>query len=139
MRDIIHTVRIGAPPPEVYRSLIEQDRLSGWWTTRVGVDGDLVRFTFEDPFHPVMRVTRRDEPRALEWALEGGHEPWNGSRFVFELAEANGGTSLLFRMTYGQELPDEQYGVYNFNWAYYLDSLRLLCEEGTGKPFEPPG
>jgi uncharacterized protein YndB with AHSA1/START domain len=139
MREIIHTLQIDASPAEVFRSITQRDRLSGWWTTGVGVDGDLVHFTFEDPFHPVMRIIRRDEPRAIEWAFEGGHEPWNGSRFRFEIAQTNDGTTLLFRMTYGQELPDEQYGVYNYNWAYYLDSLRLLCEEGTGKPFQPPG
>ncbi len=26
-------------------------------------------------------------------------------------------------------------GTANFNWGYYLDSLRLLCETGCGKPF----
>lgn len=24
----------------------------------------------------------------------------------------------------------------NFNWGYYLDSLRLLCETGHGKPYQ---
>jgi hypothetical protein len=42
------------------------------------------------------------------------------------------------RQEYAIELDDDAYGIYNFNWAYYLESLRLLCETGTGKPFEPP-
>lgn len=33
-------------------------------------------------------------------------------------------------------LSDDGYGVYNFNWGYYLESLRLLCATGSGKPFE---
>jgi uncharacterized protein YndB with AHSA1/START domain len=121
----------------VFRALASEEGLSGWWTTKVRVDGDRMHFTFEDPFHPVMRVTARDEPRALGWTFEGGHDPWNGSSFRFDLREEDGTTGLLFRMSYGQELPDEQYGVYNFSWAYYLDSLRLLCEDGKGKPFTP--
>jgi hypothetical protein len=28
-----------------------------------------------------------------------------------------------------------QHGVFNYNWAHYLESLRLLCSTGTGKPF----
>jgi hypothetical protein len=28
-------------------------------------------------------------------------------------------------------------GSVNFNWGFYLDSLRLYCEEGKGKPFDP--
>jgi uncharacterized protein YndB with AHSA1/START domain len=139
VKEIIHALEVHAPPSEVFRALTTEHGLSGWWTTGVRVDGDLVRFTFEDPFHPVMRVTERDEPRAVEWTLESGHEPWNGSTFRFDLQERDATTAVLFRMSYGQELPDEQYGVYNYNWAYYLESLRLLCQEGSGKPFQPTG
>ena len=35
-----------------------------------------------------------------------------------------------------RELSDDAYGTYNFNWGYYLESLRLLGETGTGKPFQ---
>ena len=31
------------------------------------------------------------------------------------------------------------YGVYNFNRGYYLESLRLLCATGRGKPFVVAG
>jgi hypothetical protein len=27
--------------------------------------------------------------------------------------------------------------TYNFNWGYYMESLRLLCTTGAGKPFVP--
>lgn len=138
MREIIHALEIGAAPTQVFRAITTEDGLSGWWTTKVRIEGDLVHFTFEDPFHPIMRVTKRDDPHTLEWAFEGGHEPWNGSTFRFDLQEREGRTAVLFQMSYGQELPDEQYGFYNFNWACYLESLRLLCQEGTGKPFTPP-
>jgi uncharacterized protein YndB with AHSA1/START domain len=137
MREIIHTLQVKAPPAAVFRAITEEGGLSGWWTTKVRVDGDRLRFTFEDPFHPVMRVTDADEPKVVRWALEGGHDPWTGSTFRFDLAKGDEGTAVVFRMSYGQEIPDQQYGVYNFNWAYYLDSLRLLCETGEGKPFQP--
>ena len=29
-------------------------------------------------------------------------------------------------------------GTYNFNWGYYLQSLKLYCETGMGTPFVPP-
>jgi hypothetical protein len=35
------------------------------------------------------------------------------------------------------ELSDDACGVYNWNWAYYIESLRLLCTSGAGKPFAP--
>jgi hypothetical protein len=33
-------------------------------------------------------------------------------------------------------LADDYYGVCNFNWGYHLESPRLLCVTGTGKPFQ---
>jgi hypothetical protein len=47
----------------------------------------------------------------------------------------DGRTRLRFWQEYAVELADDYYGVYNFNWGYYLESLRLLCTTGTGKPF----
>jgi hypothetical protein len=44
------------------------------------------------------------------------------------------GTEVRWRCV--AELADDYYGVYNFNWGYYLESLRLLCVTGTGKPFQ---
>ena len=49
-----------------------------------------------------------------------------------------GETALQFVQQYARELSDETYGTYNFNWGHYLNSLKLLCETGTGTPFVPP-
>ena len=48
------------------------------------------------------------------------------------------GSRLVFRQGYGTQIDEESYGVYNFNWGYYLESLRSYCESGTGKPFQAP-
>ncbi len=54
---------------------------------------------------------------------------------MFELKQVEGETGLMFVQEYAQELSDEVYGTYNFNWGYYLGSLKRLCEEGIGTPF----
>jgi hypothetical protein len=43
----------------------------------------------------------------------------------------------MFFQDYARELSDEVYGIYNFNWGYYLN-LKQLCEKGIGAPFTPP-
>ena len=35
-----------------------------------------------------------------------------------------GRTRLRFTQDYAVELSDDDYGIYNFNWGYYLESLR---------------
>ena len=47
----------------------------------------------------------------------------------------DGGTLVRFWQYYARELSDDAYGNYNFNWGYYLESLRLLTSAGAGKPF----
>jgi hypothetical protein len=49
-----------------------------------------------------------------------------------------GRTRLRFWQEYAVELSHDAYGIYEFNWGDYLESLRLLCTTGAGKPFVPP-
>jgi len=61
-----------------------------------------------------------------------------GESSTFELAgRPDGRTRLRFTQDYAVELSDDDYGIYNFNWGYYLESLRLLLTTGTGQPYQP--
>jgi hypothetical protein len=51
----------------------------------------------------------------------------------------DGATKLRFRQEYANELSDDDYGTYNYNWGYYLEILRLYVEAGAGKPFAAQG
>jgi hypothetical protein len=42
---------------------------------------------------------------------------------------------LTFAQDYAIAIGDEKYGKYNFNWGYYLYSLKKYCETGIGLPF----
>jgi uncharacterized protein YndB with AHSA1/START domain len=137
VKEIVHTVEIEAPVASVEEAITTASGLSSWWTRDVSMDGDRISFTFEKGFNPVMRVVQREPGKLVAWAPESGADPWMGSTIRFELDERDGKTAVLFRHRYAQDLPDELFGVFNFNWAYYLESLRLLSETGSGKPFRP--
>ena len=96
----------------------------------------MVRFTFRGDFNPDMKITTLERDREVGWSCVGGHAPWQDSTFRFVLDDENGATSLHFTQEYGRDVSDEAYGTYNFNWGYYLNSLKRLCETGTGTPFE---
>lgn len=141
MKTIIHAVHVHADPATVYRALTTADGLTGWWTTTVdveeGVNG-IVRFTFHADFHPHMKQTVLEKNRLVRWLCVSGHGNWQDNTFTFTLHDRQGETMVMFEQQYAQELSDETYGVYNFNWGYYLNSLKLLCESGVGMPFVPP-
>jgi uncharacterized protein YndB with AHSA1/START domain len=140
VKQIIHAVHIHAEPAAVFRSLTTANGLRGWWTTRVEAEereGGVISFTFAGDFHPRMKQTRLDPGRRIDWSCVSGHPNWQDNTFTFSLEERKGETLLMFSQGYARELSDEVYGTYNFNWGYYLNSLKLLCEQGVGVPFNP--
>lgn len=138
MKTIIHFFRVHAPPGRVYRALTTEEGLSGWWTTTVKVEpgvGGHVDFTFLEGFNPRMQVTALEENRRVDWTCVGGHDNWKDNTFSFALHDVDGETGVMFRQGYARELSDMVYGEYNFNWGYYLGSLKKLCETDEGTPY----
>jgi uncharacterized protein YndB with AHSA1/START domain len=141
VKTIHHVLDIEADGATVWSALVEPERMAAWWSTKVETPpaavGALVHWTFAGDFNPVMKMTRLEPPHALTWECIAGHDNWQDCTFRFEVAALDDGrTRLRFWQDYAVELSDDYYGVYNFNWGYYLESLRLLCATGTGKPFQ---
>jgi uncharacterized protein YndB with AHSA1/START domain len=138
MKTIIHTTDIATTREAAFEALTTVPGLSAWWTTKVtghgGPEGRL-SFTFAGDFNPVMKVIGFTAPARLEWECVDGAGQWRGNTFRFELEERGSGSRLRFRQEYAAELSDDDYGSYNYNWGYYLESLRQYLETGTGRPF----
>ena len=142
MKTIHHVIDFDAPAAGIWSAITEQQGLAAWWSTQVDAPapdspGSRIAFTFAGDFNPVMEVARVEPGKELEWHCVGGHGPWDDNRFEFVLHPLDDGrTRVRFWQHYATELSDDQYGTYNFNWGYYMESLRLLCTTGTGKPFD---
>jgi uncharacterized protein YndB with AHSA1/START domain len=138
VKRIIHVVSIDAPRNEVFSAITTGQGLSSWWSTRVEASehvGGEIRFTFTGDFHPVMQVIDMKDNAKVEWECTEGHVPWRDNTFTFILEEDGGRVRLSFNQEYAKELSDIEYGTYNFNWGYYLNSLKQYCETGRGTPF----
>ncbi len=141
MKTILHTIDFESPMTQVFKALTTENGLQGWWTTKVKADvrkGGIIDFTFGETFNPDMEVTVLEKPRLVAWKCVGGHDPWIENTFRFEIEPRGESCVLFFRQEYARELSDEEYARYNFNWGYYLESLRLLVETGRGKPYLAP-
>jgi uncharacterized protein YndB with AHSA1/START domain len=140
VKTIHHVVDTDAAPERVWAAVTQPELLAGWWSTELESPppavGAQIRFTFGGDFNPVMQITKLDEGRQVDWRCVSGHDPWNDNTFSFQLSVLDDGrTRLRFWQHYAVELEDDYFGTYNFNWGYYLESLRLLCTTGTGKPY----
>ena len=141
MKTIHHLVDVDAPVDSAWTALTRADQMAGWWSTKVDAPdtsvGTLVRWTFAGDFNPVMEIVEVSPPKLLKWRCIDGHQPWQDSTFRFQVDPLGADrTRLRFWQDYAVELADDYYATYNFNWGYYLESLRLLCSTGTGKPFQ---
>ena len=139
MKKIIHFFNINAAPNKVFWALTTKEGLADWWSTDVRVqtgEGGVINFRFMGDFNPDMEISGIEKDQKVEWKCISGHDNWQDNTFSFELRASDAATDLMFVQVYAQELDDEVYGRYNFNWGYYLGSLKRLCETGTGTPFE---
>lgn len=137
MQKIIHVLNIKTNQDKVFEAIATAEGLSQWWSTNVKAEekvGGIVDFTFIADFNPNMKITALQRPLQIHWECVAGHDPWQDNKFSFELTENKGVTQLTFTQEYAREISDENYGIYNYNWAYYLQSLKQYCESGKGKP-----
>lgn len=141
MKTILHTVDVNASPAAVHDAISTEAGLSGWWTTTVEAEeevGGVVAFTFSGSFNPNMEITALQAPTLVAWRCVGGHGPWQDSTFRFRVQPRDTGATLFFSQEYARDVTAEEYGRYNLNWGYYLDSLRRFVETGRGKPYNAP-
>ena len=136
-RSIIHVLDIRAKLDVVHSALSTIKGLSGWWTTAVSgasSKGGIINFRFGDVFKPDMKVLTTD-PTVINWECVSGEKDWADSVFRFSMDEAADMIRLTFVQEYSNPIGDEKYGRFNFNWGYYLYSLKKYCETGAGLPF----
>ena len=139
MPDIRHRVVIAAPLTSVYQEVSTTKGISEWWT-RDGVRGESsvgskLEFYFGQPEPAaVMEVTELDPDGHVSWSCVGGAAEWVGTRVTFDLTSHNDETVVMFAHA-GWREPGEFMAHCSARWAYFLISLKLLVETGTGTPF----
>lgn len=137
MAHLKHYLLIKSSPEKVYKALTSTEGLGGWWTleakTDEQVDG-IAEFKFGDRYHNKMKMLKLVPNKTVEWECIKGDKEWIGTTFLFDLEEKEGDTILKF--THGNWKEETKFfASCNYNWGYYLRSLKLYCETGSGTPF----
>lgn len=134
---IIHHFPIKSTPLQAYDAIASIKGLKNWWSDTIEGNTEVdkvIDFKFIEVFNPQMRVEASVPGKEVRWRCIGGHEPWQDNTITFQFIPTSQGCELHFVHAYASPIPEDQYGYYNFNWAYYLNSLKLYCETGAGKP-----
>jgi uncharacterized protein YndB with AHSA1/START domain len=142
MSDFTTTITIAGPPADVFAAILDT---RGWWNQAIdgptAATGDEFGFEVEGLHRIRVRVTEVTPNQRIEWLVLENHfafvkdqSEWVGDRMVFDLEPVDGDTLVTFTQ-YGLVPELECYDVCSNAWAFFVrDSLRLLAEQGEGKP-----
>lgn len=138
MASILHRVVIKDRPESVYKSLIEREGLSGWWTGDCAIGtqvGDISKFRFAGgTIGPDMKIEELVPNETVKWQCVGGIDEWIGTEIEFTVKPHEKG-SVLFFSHRGWPEESEFYMHCNCKWAFFLGvSLKDFVETGEGRP-----
>jgi uncharacterized protein YndB with AHSA1/START domain len=138
METIRHQLPIDSNTDIIYRALSDQTGLAGWWTTDVETTatvGGYAAFTFGDAYFIKMKITELIPGQLVSWECVEGDKEWIGTHIRFRIEVKENRCFLKFEHADWQEATDF-FASCNYNWGWYLSSLKSYCETGGGKPYQ---
>jgi len=135
MAEISHGIRIRARPEDVYRCVSTTSGIADWFTEASSPDycegGDL-ELRFPDG-SVAFTVVELREPSRVRWHCTSKENIWFDTEIDFELVPQGDSTLVRFDHRGWPEVTD-RFRDCSMSWAYFLESLRALVEEGRGTP-----
>lgn len=137
MADILHLVGIQDTREKIYAALTETAGMQKWWSQHseaepkvgslatIGFYGGMVEFK--------MRVKELEPDSKIVWAVEAGPPEWDNTTVTWTLSDGPG-QSMLHLAHSGFASTEGEFANLNFNWAWYLVSLKFYLEKGKGMP-----
>jgi len=137
MGTIKHVLIIKSPPEKIYLAITTKEGVVNWWTqqTEIGNNiGEINVFDFGGKYHNEMKIINLVPDKRVEWECIVGDKEWMGTKFIFEIEEKDGSAILKFTHADWRE-ETEFFASCNYQWGYYMTSLKQYCETGIGSPF----
>jgi len=138
MSDILHWIRVDAPPQRVYDAVTTQDGLSSWWTADVEakpVEGSTAVFGFNDRAVVFrMRVDELSPPELVRWTCLGDFDEWAGTRLEFRIRpHDDGGSEVTFTHS-GWKSTEGFFRQCNTDWGRLMYYLKDSVEGRSSQP-----
>ena len=134
-RDIVLAIEIETEPKAVFDTVASRTGLAAFWTPDVegdgAADGELSLGFASAPSRLVVRRTRSQAPRAIDWSCATDWPFWDGTTVSWTFEPSEHGTQLLFRHRgYPDEMPDVAFGSVALTWATVVSRLKHVVESG---------
>lgn len=134
--EVINYINVSADV--VFNALTTREGLSEVWTRQCDViaeTGYTCTFSFGDEKPTKFKITELVPHQTIRWQCTESGPEWVGTEVSFELEGENGKTKVTLKHSGWKEVTD-YYRWCNYNWSFFLYSLKFYCEEGKGIPFQ---
>ncbi|HEV7380890.1 MAG TPA: SRPBCC domain-containing protein [Dyadobacter sp.] len=138
MESIEQTNYIKVPVHTVYHALTTQEGLGEVWTKKLKVKaeiGFINEFDFDEEELTTMKVIDLQENKKIVWECLASDPEWVGTGISFELSERNEITVITLKH-FNWRQRTEFYRSCAYNWAMFLFSLKIYCENQKGLPYQ---
>jgi uncharacterized protein YndB with AHSA1/START domain len=141
MADILHLVGVQADRKRVFEALSQQADLQGWWSqfteaeARVGAVNRVSFYGGMVVFELTVEILTPGE--RIVWAVTGAPPDWMGTKITWTLSDGEGpaaGQTMIHFAQTGFESMEGNFASVNYNWGWYLTSLKFYLEQGEGMP-----
>ena len=135
MADIMHQLRIHAPPSRVFQAITTAEEIRNWWTRdatiepKVGAKGEFGFYGRR--LIAEIEVAELQPPFSVKWRVT--NRAWHGKDIEFGLS-ADGNDPVLTFAHRGFQQADDGYASATTRWGYYLVSLKRHIEGRRGNP-----
>ncbi len=137
MANIEHLQTVHAPASKVYETLTTAEGLSEIWTNELIVNnqvGFVNEFRFGSDDVTKMKIEELIPNKKVVWHCIDSDAEWIGTMISFDIEEKNGKSFITLRHMNWKEVTPF-YRSCNYNWAFFLYSLKCYCEDGEGIPY----
>lgn len=129
---------IHASNEAVFKALSTQNGLSEIWTRQCDVKAIpnyTCTFGFGDEDPTKFKITQLLPNQSIKWLCTESDPEWVGTEVSFHLKEENEKTKITLQHNNWRDVTDF-YRWCNYNWSFFLLSLKTYCEDGKGIPFQ---
>ena len=137
MARISHLVRIRATPEQVYSRVATAADIAEWFTRASSPkyeQGGTLELQFPDQI-VTFTIAEAIRPSRIVWRCISRDNPWYETDIAFEFEQRDEFTLVRFDHLGWSEVSD-LFRDCSMSWAYSLESLRALVEDGRGTPEE---
>ncbi len=135
MAEIAHLVRIHATPEKVYQRIASTTGIAEWFTEASSPEyckGGTLELRFGDERVSFV-ISELTEPSRIVWHCTTPENSWFNTDIAFEFVAQGDHTLVRFDHLGWPEVSD-RFRDCSMSWAYFLESLRSLLEQGRGTP-----